>query len=311
MPARKEASPSWLKLEFSVPPELLDAVTNYVTELGAEGVMQEEGEEILTGEFAAPRPYETFSAFLPCDLRLEKRLASLRSYLESLAALFPELPPVSFRQEEVAAADWGEQWKIYFKPLRASRSIVVKPTWERYTPRGGDIVVEIDPGMAFGTGQHASTRMCLQAIEDILLKDRHRQQWRVLDVGTGTGILGISCAKLGAQHVVCVDVDKQAVEIARENVRINAVEDIVTVYNRDVATVQEQFDLIVANLTAKLLLKLRSHLLSILVEDGYLVIGGILDQQREDIEEHFVGELFTITTVLTEQEWLAFVLRRR
>ncbi len=147
----------------------------------------------------------------------------------------------TFRTEVIHDPDWGEAWKKYFKPLRVSRNIVIKPTWERFAPTGRDIVIEIDPGMAFGTGQHASTRMCLDAIEEILLRDRTFEKWHVLDVGTGTGILGIACAKLDAERVLCVDIDQKATEIARENVLINQVEDRVEIANRDVATVSESF----------------------------------------------------------------------
>ncbi len=164
--------------------------------------------------------------------------------------------------------------------------------------------------MAFGTGQHASTRMCLQAIEDVLLTERAIRKWRVLDVGTGTGILGISCAKLGAQRVVCVDSDKKAAEIARENVAINDVEDRVEVINRDVLTVHEPFDLIVANLTAKILIKLKSHLISLIGHEGYLVISGIIEQNREDIESHFMVAPLTLHHVITEKEWVCYVLKK-
>jgi ribosomal protein L11 methyltransferase len=153
--------------------------------------------------------------------------------------------------------------------------------------------------------------MCLQAIEDVLLTERAIRKWRVLDVGTGTGILGISCAKLGAQRVVCVDSDKKAAEIARENVAINDVEDRVEVINRDALTVHEPFDLIVANLTAKILIKLKSHLISLIGNDeGYLVLSGIIEQNREDIESHFMVAPLTLHHVITEKEWVCYVLKK-
>jgi len=245
------------------------------------------------------------------DIRLDHRMNALSAYIESLSQIFPDLEKPSFTTETIDNPDWGEAWKKYFKPLRVSRNIVIKPTWERYTPVGRDIVIDIDPGMAFGTGQHASTRMCLQAIEDVLLTERAIRKWRVLDVGTGTGILGISCAKLGAQRVVCVDSDKKAAEIARENVAINDVEDRVEVINRDVLTIHEPFDLIVANLTAKILIKLKSHLISLIGHEGYLVISGIIEQNREDIESHFMVAPLTLHHVITEKEWFCYVLQKR
>ncbi len=301
----------WLKVTLLSPPEMSDALSNFMTELGAQGIYQET--PVIQDEnedFPGLSPEETIYAFLPVDVRMENRIASLTVYLEDLAELFPDLPAVRLNREIIENPDWGEAWKKYFKPIRMSRSIVVKPTWERYASSGRDIIIEIDPGMAFGTGQHPSTRMCLEAIEDLMLHGRHELKWHVLDVGTGTGILGITTARLGAERVLCVDVDRKAVEVARENVAINQVADRVAVVNRDVATIRDSFNLIVANLTAKLLLKLRAHLTSLLDDGGWLILSGILEQQRGAIEEHFVTDQLTIQRLVTEKEWICFALRK-
>jgi ribosomal protein L11 methyltransferase len=300
----------WLKIDVTSPPELVDALSNFLTEIGAQGVFQEELESHEPGDFCLSANPEIVKAYLPFDIRLENRIASLKTYIESLCQLFPELETAHFTTEMVVGHDWGEEWKKYFKPLRVSKNIVIKPTWERYTPAGRDIVIEIDPGMAFGTGQHPSTRMCLEAIEGILLKDRTIKTWRVLDVGTGTGILGIACAKLGAEKVLCVDNDNKATDIALENVMINRVNDRVHIINCDVNTIHEPFDLIVANLTAKMLIKFRTHFITLLEKGGYLVISGIIDQNRSDIESHFLDSPFIIDQVIAEKEWLCYVLRK-
>jgi ribosomal protein L11 methyltransferase len=305
-----EKKGKWLKVELSVSPLLADALSNFLTEIGAQGVFQEELESQVAGDFGEASRKEVLKAYLPFDIRLEHRIASLKTYLDSLIYLFPEIEELGLTTEEVADQDWGEEWKKYFKPIRVSKNIVIKPTWERYAPAGRDIVIDIDPGMAFGTGQHPSTRMCLEAIEDIILKYRTMKKWRVLDVGTGTGILGISCAKLGAERVVCVDIDKKAAEIARENVMINHVEDRVEIINRDVNTIREPFDLIVANLTAKILIRLRTHLMSLIEDGGYLVISGIIDQNKSDIESHFLTGKFTLHHIITEKEWVCYVLQK-
>ncbi|PKN60243.1 MAG: 50S ribosomal protein L11 methyltransferase [Deltaproteobacteria bacterium HGW-Deltaproteobacteria-11] len=300
----------WMKVELTAPSELIDALSNFMTEIGAQGVFQEASYLESSNGFAENADSETLKAYLPFDIRLESRLKSLQIYIESLSQVFPDLRKPVFETERIDDPDWGEAWKKYFKPLRATKNIVIKPTWERFTPVGHDIVIDIDPGMAFGTGQHASTRLCLQAIEYLLLQERTMAKWRVLDVGTGTGILGISCAKLGVQKVVCVDSDKKAADIARENVAINGVEDRVEVINRDVATIHERFDLIVANLTAKILTKHRSHLVSLLGPDSYMIISGVIEQDREEIESHFITAPLTSQHVITEKEWLCYVLRK-
>ena len=257
---------------------------------------------------SATRPCSHISPF---DLHLENRIAKLQGYLEGLADLFPEISRVTYRQETIDDPDWGEQWKKYFKPLRVSREIVIKPSWERYTPEGGDIVIEIDPGMAFGTGQHASTRMCLEALKTVISHNRDVASWEVLDVGTGTGILGIAAAKLGAEKVLCLDIDKKAVGIARENVQVNDVTDRVKVSSHDVTTLDGSFNLIVANLTEKLLVKLRPTLISLLRSRGYLVISGIIIDNRAMIEENFMTGPLSLQQTLTEKEWICYIFKKK
>jgi ribosomal protein L11 methyltransferase len=300
----------WLKVELKAPSELIDALSNFMTEIGAQGVYQETAGVPASNGFTEDLTHETLKAYLPADVRLDHRMDSLKIYIEGLSQVFPDLEKPVFTTEQVDDPNWGEAWKKYFKPLRVTKNIVIKPTWERFTPSVRDTVIEIDPGMAFGTGQHASTRLCLQAIEDLLLQEREMGKWRVLDVGTGTGILGIACAKLGVQKVVCVDTDKKAAEIALENVAINDVEDRVDVINRDVSAIHERFDLIVANLTAKILIRHRSHLASLLGPDGYMILSGIIEQNREEIESHFIMPPLLLHHVITEKEWICYVLRK-
>ena len=300
----------WIKITLLSPPELVDPLSNFMTEMGVEGVFQEELEPATHDDFPKVTEREELVAYLSFDAMVKDRIASLETYLNSLSEMFPELEKPGLSTETVTDPDWGEQWKKYFKPLRISKDIVIKPTWERYTPTGRDIVIEIDPGMAFGTGQHPSTRMCMEALESILLKDRTIEKWRVLDVGTGTGILGISCAKLGAQRVVCLDIDPKAVEITGKNAAINRVEDRVEIIKQDVSMYDDTFDLIVANLTAKMLLKFRTHLISMVERGGYLVISGIIDQDRKVIEEHFLTENVALHSVITEEEWVCYLLKK-
>ena len=309
MPEKSERE-KWIEITLSTPPELVDPLSNFIAEMGAHGVFQEELEPATFNDFPKHTEGEKLMAYFLSDTRVANRIASLKTYIESLSEIFPELNRPSLTTKTITNPDWGEQWKKYFKPLRVSKNIVVKPTWERYTSTGHDIVIEIDPGMAFGTGQHPSTRMCMKAMEDILLKDRSIEKWRVLDVGTGTGILGISCAKLGAEKVVCLDTDPKAVEIATKNVAINRVDDRMEIINKDVLIHDDTFDLIVANLTAKTLIKLGHHLISMIETGGYLVVSGIIDQDRKEIEEHILSEYVTLHNVITEKEWVCYLLKK-
>jgi ribosomal protein L11 methyltransferase len=301
----------WMKLELSVPDELVEGISNFMIEIGAQGVYEETLEPWVANDLPELVGNDVLFAYLPFDLHLENRIAKLQGYIECLADLFPTLPKVTCKQETIEDPDWGEQWKKYFKPLRVGREIVIKPTWERYAPEGADIVIEMDPGMAFGTGQHASTRMCLEALEDVIAKDRGIKAWEVLDVGTGTGILGIACAKLGAAKVVCLDNDKKAVGIARENIQMNDVADQVKASSRDVTTLEGSFDLIVANLTEKILTKLRPTLVALLRPRGYLIISGIVIENRAMIEESFLADPLVLHRSLTEKEWICYVLKKK
>ncbi len=298
----------WLKIEITAASELMDALGNFLEETGAQGVFSEFLLPIGATDFPEPEGVEVINAFFPADVRSEKRIDAVRKYLKSLEEIFPEASPSVLAAEVITDPDWGEQWKKYFKPIRVCKNIVVKPTWERYSPDSRDIVVEIDPGMAFGTGQHASTRMCMEAIEDIILKDRSIREWKALDVGCGTGILGITAAKMGARDMVCLDNDPKATEIAGENAQINQVD--IRILNQDAFAFSEPRNLIIANLTAKLLLKIHGHLLKLLLPDGYLIISGIIEQDVPAIEELFCAPPLAKHSVLTEKEWVCYVLKK-
>jgi ribosomal protein L11 methyltransferase len=302
----------WLKVEITAPAELIDALSNFLEETGAQGVFSES--IVLSSEmddFQEPAAgEEIIKAFFPVDVRSDKRLEAIANYLKSLKDIFPDLKPPGMTTEIIINPDWAQQWKKYFKPIRVCKNIVVKPTWERYSPASRDIVVEIDPGMAFGTGQHASTRLCMEAIEDVMLKDRSVSEWKVLDVGCGTGILGITAAKMGARDVICVDHDPKATQIAAENARINEVDGFLRILNEDVLSISEPRNLIIANLTSKLLIKIHTPLVKWLMTGGYLIISGIIEPDMPAIEEHFFAPPLVRHNVLREKEWVCYVLKK-
>ena len=301
----------WVHFKLYTQPELAEALSNYLTEMGAQGVFEE---FLQTGVSDVPEPEpqdeRVLNAYFPSGTEDEKHLSDLQSYINNLAELFPELKKPTFNTEVIIDPQWGEVWKRFFKPLRITKNIIVKPSWERYSATGRETVIEIDPGMAFGTGQHPSTSMCIEAMEEILLKDRTFQKWRVLDVGTGTGILGISAAKLGASSVMCVDIDDQAVEIAHKNVAVNHVGDRVVIVNSDVAKIKGTFELIVANLTAETLIKIKSHLVKMMEKGGYLVISGIFEKNRQDVEKAFTRDDLISHKVIADKEWVCYVYKK-
>jgi ribosomal protein L11 methyltransferase len=308
---RVHMNDKWLRIDLSAAPELTDVLANFLEEMGAEGVYQ----EFVFPPSLNPSPeteeepdYGYLTAYISLDKK-EEVVASLGNYLDDLHRLFPDLEKATFQTREITAPDWEEEWKKYFHPLRIGQKFVIKPTWENYSPAGDDIVIEIDPGMAFGTGQHHSTSMCLEAMEGIF-SENNTSNWEVLDVGTGTGILGIAAARLGAERVVGLDIDEMAVDIARENALLNKVAEKLSISSRDISSLKKPFNLILANLTAKPLIELYNKLESMLTPGGYLVISGIIELNREEIEGCFARPPLMFRRELKREEWLCYVFAK-
>ncbi len=210
--------------------------------------------------------------------------------------------------DEVAEQNWVQLTQSQFAPIRISDRLWIVPSWHA-APDPSAINLLLDPGMAFGTGQHHSTSMCLEALEDIFARN-DTSGWNVLDVGTGTGILGIAAARLGAEQVLCVDSDETAVEIARSNALLNQVEKKLVITNREVASIHQPFNLIVANLTSNLLIEMCTDLQRLLVPGGYLVISGIIEQNSREIEERFFRLPFRPGPRIKKEEWLCYVFTK-
>lgn len=184
--------------------------------------------------------------------------------------------------------DWGKNWKEHFKPIRITPRITIKPSWEEYSADDDEIIIEMDPGMAFGTGHHASTRLALAFIDTCYAQGLFSK--RVLDVGTGTGVLGMACALFGASEVLGIDNDPDAVAAAEENVQRNRLAERMTVSGRDLATVTGPFDLVIANITSNVLTEMSELLCHRLAPAGHLILAGILkEQQEEAIRTTFTG----------------------
>ncbi len=240
------------------------------------------------------------TGYLPVDERLENTLLSLRAALAD--AFPPSAPEITIRF--VAEEDWADAWKQYFKPQRIGDRFVVKPTWEPFSPAPDDLVIEIDPGMAFGTGLHATTRLCLRALEKRVTPDM-----TAADVGTGSGILAVGAALLGASYVEATDIDPLAVRIARENVAVNRMEDRVSVEEAS-SPPEGPFQLIVANILADVILAMTSDLYDALMPEGILIASGIIENRAEDVRRGLEFADFKILQTDSDGEWVAITARR-
>ena len=231
--------------------------------------------------------------YLPVDERLEGTLLLLREVSErELTIRF------------VAEEDWANAWKQHFKPQRIGKHIIIKPSWEAFVPEPGDLVVEMDPGMAFGTGLHATTRLCLRALEQFVSPGV-----RVADVGTGSGILAIAAVLLGAASASATDIDPLAVRISQENIERNQLTERVHAGVSDLPPTGS-FDIVVANILPDVILAMADALVAATKPGGLLITSGIIERRAEDVRAGLVARGLRILTTQTEGEWVAVLARR-
>jgi ribosomal protein L11 methyltransferase len=208
--------------------------------------------------------------------------------------------------------DWLYKWQEYFKPTKVGRRIVVKPSWEGYSPSGDDLVIEMDPGMAFGSGLHGTTSMCIKALERILNEEDDTEgDLKVLDVGCGTGILAIAAALLGADECLGIDIDPDAVRVAQDNIAKNGLGDRIKAQYSDLTDgVDFEADIVVANLMADLVMRLSPAAYEHVKHGGWYITSGILDVKEEVVTDAIKDSGFVIIDVLEDGEWRAVIARK-
>jgi ribosomal protein L11 methyltransferase len=252
---------------------------------------------------------ETIIAYLEKNAHCQSKKTEFEAFLAKLADENTDFAPPSCSYTEIIEEDWNKNWKAFYKPLRLTNSITVKPTWEPYNAESHEIVIEIDPGMAFGTGLHDSTQLALQLIERSFAGRATPQ--KILDVGTGTGILGMACALLGAKNVLAIDNDPDAIAAARKNVGHNNLSHAMTIEPTDLSKIEGPFDLIAANITQDVLISMASQLISLLAKQGHLVLAGILKgEQADTITRLFYGKGLTLLESPCQKEWQAFLFEK-
>ena len=271
----------WLEVRARVGPGEADEVAALLGRFGRGGAVVEEGPQGLM-----------VKVYLPVDKALPKKKERLYTLLGHLSLIVPlEL------EEEVLEEDWALAWRAYFTPLHIGR-LVIKPSWHDCAPEPGETVLELDPGQAFGTGHHPTTRMCLLLLEKYL-----RPGMEVLDLGTGSGILALAAARLGARSVLALDTDALAVKAARENVRKNSLTGAIKVRKGTLDPRWGCFDIIVANLTARTILERLPALSSALNGGGLLIAGGIIEDREDEVEKGLLGAGLKLQEKAEEGEW--------
>lgn len=320
----------WHELTVLAAESSQEMVTYYLTELGAGGVSVEEG-------WDETKPRDTkYGELYDRPLNdIRKGYAEIKAYFaegtdmaaiaEQMKVLIQELPEYGYDAGEYTIAmgdvhedDWAHAWKKYFKPIAVTERLTIKPTWEEYTPsRKGELIIELDPGMAFGTGTHPTTALCLKALDGAISGGE-----QVIDVGTGSGILAIGAIKLGADKVLAVDLDPMAVKNAQENIAQNGLQDVIEARESDLLGVLSEgdnaeettrggvkppVDIVVANILAEIILLFIDDVMNVLKPGGIYISSGIYKNKELAVEAGLLAAGFEIVDRLRQDDWVAFV----
>lgn len=307
----------WAEISIQTTHEATEAVANIFHDLGASGVIIED--PVLINAYRSsgtwdycdlPEPADieivTVKAYLPVDDQLDDKLGLFEQKVNDLEQHNLNKGCGLINWVEVQDEDWASAWKEYFHPVKVSEHIVIKPSWEDYFPAVDDIVIELDPGMAFGTGTHHTTVLCIRLLDELV-----KTGDTVFDVGTGSGILAVAAAKLGAASVHAIDLDPVAVRVAQENVSMNSVQHTVVTAQGDLLTgVSGQADIIVANIIADVIIQILNDLPARLKDDGAFIASGIIIERLSDVTAAMLDHKFIIEKVVEEGGWAAIVARK-
>jgi ribosomal protein L11 methyltransferase len=302
----------WIEItvafELSEDPMAPDLIADIFYDFGLQGVVLQDPEMDTREDWAddaidPPRSHAVIG-YLPRDKRAPERLLIIKEKLGQLKKTNGISSTV--QKTNVDEEDWAESWKAYFWPEKIGTRIVVKPTWREYVPRENEIILEIDPGMAFGTGTHPTTSLCINMIEDYLKPGE-----TMLDVGTGSGILMVAAAKLEAGSLRGVDTDDIATGIAMGNLRLNRIPD--GQFNVTTGTLSETplepFDLVVANILSEIIVALADDVKKVLKKGGTFICSGIIEENSQKVIKKLESIGLEILEVRTRESWVAIAAR--
>ena len=250
----------------------------------------------------ANKDIASVSVFIPSD----------RSYMDDLAYIHQRCGELGLHTEVelvgVNEEDWANSWKQYYKPIKIGEKIVICPAWERYTPAAGEIVIRMDPGMAFGTGTHETTRLVIR-----LLEKYTKEGQRMLDVGTGTGILAICASRLGAEICRAYDIDPTAVRVARENIKDSGLTNVTCDQSdllKQVSLEGGQYDLVCANIVADIIIRMTPDVGKYMKDDAVLLASGIIAERCDDVVACFEANGFKVVELLTDNDWCGLAIMK-
>lgn len=308
---------TWIEVRVITKSEALEPISGIFYSLDCKGVAIEDPNDILgreqgplTWDFADINVLEHKGkvAVVKAYFAEEDNIAEVLSYvndrINELKEMGLDLGDAKVEHEKMHEEDWANTWKQYYKPSKVGEKIVVKPIWEEYSAKEGELVVDLDPGMAFGTGTHETTRMCIQALERYVEKES-----TVFDVGCGSGILAIAAAKLGANLAVGVDLDPVAVESSKENVEYNKLDNIEILHGNLVEVIDGKADIVVANILAEIICILTDDVKRVLKDGGVFITSGIIHDRVDMVCEKLESTGFEVVEKNRDGEWNCIVAK--
>lgn len=288
-------NPDWLEIAIEINPVAHEAVSAFLFDLGCTGVVTQNFQD------------HALRTFLPFSCNLEETRNRIVFFFEELKAFFPEVLSPKLALSPLEKQDWGRTWRRFFHSERVTPGLMIVPVWEKMPSCFDGEVIRMDPGPAFGTGKHPTTRMCLEAMEKIVLPG----SWTMLDVGTGSGILAIYGARLGAGRIVGIDTDPEALKWAERNIELNGLSGAIVLSNASPRQLTESFSVVLANLIFGVILELLPQFSQVVDPGGWLILSGILQDQVEEVLRGLNVTGFSETQVLHQEEWACLVSRKR
>lgn len=286
-----------LKITIKTDPVMVESISDFLIGVFEAGVETGAPDEPLYGTINAYIQKEDFDTIF-----VEETIASVTAYLSELAVIF-SVPTPELVSAMVEEEDWGKSWKEHFKPFSIVPGLVISPTWEKYQPKPGEQVITMDPGMAFGTGHHATTSLTLECIQETLTDTTGLC---LLDVGTGTGVLGMSAVLFGAESVHGIDNDGDAVAVATDNVILNGMQEKMRVSGVSLEAIKDQFSVTVANIVHNVLISMVEDLARVTRENGTLILSGLLvGEQVENVIATFKLKGFVLLEQKEAEGWAA------
>lgn len=310
-------SPRWCEVTCHCSPDAADMVSDFLVELSGTGVCTDNRQVDTFSVDDLDSPATTvITAYFPADDSLVAHVDNVTAYLRNLAIAHPSWSLPAPTVTEIRDEEWAHAWKVHFKPFRVGTRLLVKPTWEEFSPSADDLVLEIDPGMAFGTGSHETTKLCLETIEGICQQTNafapltYPAPASCLDVGTGSGILGIGAVKLGIGQAVGIDIDPEAITVAAENAELNGVAALFAVSTTPLREISGCFDVVVANILAEELVKMAPLLAERTAPGGFLILSGILTEREPLVIAGFAPLGLSLLPPSREGEWSCLVYQQ-